>query len=46
MPKDSGIDGAGSCRTFAALYCRQKKGLVHKNLPCPKKRQKGEAKKK
>jgi len=46
MPKDSGIDGAGSCRTFAALYCRQKKSLVHKNLPCAKKRQKGEAKKK
>jgi len=46
MPKDSGIDGAGSCRTFAALYCRQKKSLVHKNLPCTKKLPKVEAKKK
>ena len=45
-PKDSAIDGAGSCRTFVALYCRQKKSLVHKNLPCPKKRPKEEAKRK
>jgi hypothetical protein len=45
MPKDSGIDGAGSCRTFVALYCRKKKSLVHKNLPCTKKRPKEEAKK-
>ena len=37
MPKDQDIDGAGSCRTFVALYCRQKKSLVHKNLPCNKK---------
>ena len=44
MPKDSGIDGAGSCRTFVALYCRKKKSLVHKNLPCTKKRPREEAK--
>ncbi len=43
MPKDSGIDGAGSCRTFVALYCRKRKRLVHKNLPCKSKRQKEEA---
>ncbi len=37
MPKMSGIDGAGSCRTFAALFCKRKKVLVHKNHPCSKK---------
>ncbi len=37
MPKDSGVDGAGSCRTFVALYCTLKKSLVHKNAPCRKK---------
>lgn len=37
IPKDTGIDGAGSCRTFVALYCTRKKSLVHKNLPCSKK---------
>ncbi len=39
-PKESGVDGAGSCRTFVALYCRRKKSLVHKNLPCSTKEQK------
>jgi hypothetical protein len=37
MPKETDIDGGGSCRTFVALYCRQKKTLVHKNRPCSKK---------
>ncbi len=37
MPKQSAIDGAGSCRTFVALYCTRKKSLVHKNIPCSKK---------
>jgi hypothetical protein len=37
FPKDGAVDGAGSCRTFAALYCRKKKALVHKNLPCKEK---------
>ena len=23
FPKDPAVDGAGSCRTFAALYCAQ-----------------------
>jgi hypothetical protein len=34
FPKDTAVDGAGSCRTFAALYCGKRKALVHKNLPC------------
>jgi hypothetical protein len=36
-PKETAIDGAGSCRTFAALYCSKKKSLVHKNMPCSSK---------
>ncbi len=34
FPKEEAVDGSGSCRTFAALYCRLKKTYVHKNLPC------------
>ncbi len=34
FPKDPAVDGAGSCRTFAALYCAQLKRLVAKNAPC------------
>jgi hypothetical protein len=37
MPKQTGIDGSGSCRTFVALYCSRKKCFVHKNSPCSKK---------
>lgn len=37
MPKDTGIDGSGSCRTFVAVYCELKKMLVHKNMPCTRK---------
>ena len=33
-PKERAVDGAGSCRTFVALYCTRKKSLVHKNMPC------------
>ena len=40
VPKETGIDGSGSCRTFVALYCKRKKGLVHKNQPCSKKKAK------
>jgi len=36
-PTETAIDGAGSCRTFVALYCELKKSLVHKNMPCSKK---------
>lgn len=34
FPKESGIDGAGSCRTFAALWCDELKEYVTKNAPC------------
>jgi len=33
-PEKSGLDGAGSCRTFQAVYCRKKERLVPKNAPC------------
>lgn len=33
-PKETAVDGAGSCRTFVAIYCNLKKSLVHKNMPC------------
>ncbi len=35
MPKEQAVDGAGSCRTFAALYCAKLSRLVHKNALCP-----------
>jgi hypothetical protein len=35
FPKEAAVDGAGSCRTFAALYCARLGRLVHKNGPCP-----------
>jgi hypothetical protein len=35
FPKESAVDGAGSCRTFAALYCAKLSRLVHKHAPCP-----------
>jgi len=31
---EAGLDGANSCRTFAALYCKQLKQIVSKNAPC------------
>ncbi len=34
FPETRDVDGAGSCRTFAALYCRRLGRLVHKNGPC------------
>jgi len=37
MPKDTGVDGSGSCRTFVAVHCKLKKMLVHKNMPCSEK---------
>lgn len=37
FPKEEAVDGAGSCRTFSALYCEKKKMYVHKNLPCAEK---------
>ena len=37
-PKETAVDGAGSCRTFVAVYCNFKKSLVHKNMPCAMKK--------
>ncbi len=34
QPKEEGLDGSGSCRTFIALYCQRKKRVVAKNMPC------------
>lgn len=34
FPDDDAVDGANSCRTFAALWCAQLKILVPKNAPC------------
>lgn len=36
-PAETALDGAGSCRTFTAIYCSLKKSLVHKNMPCARK---------
>jgi hypothetical protein len=38
LPKEQGIDGSGSCRTFIAVYCRLKKSFVPKNAACGEKR--------
>ncbi len=37
FPKSDAVDGSRSCRTFIALYCKRRKRLVHKNLPCKEK---------
>ena len=37
FPGEAAVDGAGSCRTFSALYCSKKKTYVHKNMPCKEK---------
>jgi hypothetical protein len=34
FPQVPAVDGAGSCRTFAALYCARLERLVHKNGLC------------
>ncbi len=34
FPPAGAVDGAGSCRTFAALYCAKLEKLVHKHGPC------------
>jgi len=33
-PEKKALDGAGSCRTFQAVYCTKKGQHVHKNMPC------------
>jgi len=40
FPHEDAVDGAGSCRTFAALHCRKLEKLVHKNGPCQDEEQK------
>jgi len=42
FPKEDAVDGAGSCRTFVALYCGRKKSYVHKNMPCGEKEERKE----
>lgn len=39
-PDETAVDGAGSCRTFQAVFCEKRKRLVHKNAPCSEKRKK------
>jgi hypothetical protein len=39
-PEDRALDGAGSCRTFQAVFCERRKRLVHKNSPCKEKKKK------
>ena len=34
FPKDSALDGSGSCRTFIALHCDRLGSLVAKNARC------------
>jgi hypothetical protein len=34
FPQVQAVDGGGSCRTFAALYCARLERLVHKNGAC------------
>lgn len=34
FPDQVDVDGAKSCRTFAALWCRELEKLVTKNAPC------------
>lgn len=34
FPKEEGVDGSGSCRTFLALWCDHLGELVTKNAPC------------
>jgi len=36
-PEDRAVDGAGSCRTFQAVFCEKRNRLVHKNAPCSEK---------
>jgi len=39
FPKEGALDGAGSCRTFAALHCRYLRRIVAKNAPCAARRE-------
>lgn len=44
FPKDDSVDGSRSCRTFIALYCKIRRGLVHKNAPCADREEAGKKK--
>ncbi|MCX7965725.1 MAG: hypothetical protein N2596_03770 [Syntrophorhabdaceae bacterium] len=37
IPKEEGLDGSQSCRTFIAIYCHLRKRYVQKNIPCNQK---------
>jgi hypothetical protein len=34
FPQQDNLDGAKSCRTFAALWCKALQQIVSKNAPC------------
>jgi hypothetical protein len=34
FPKDADVDGSRTCRTFAAVWCRELEAYVTKNAPC------------
>ena len=38
FPREEGLDGSGSCRTFLALYCGHLEEIVTKNAPCEARR--------
>lgn len=38
IPRETALDGSGSCRTFIALYCTLKKTIVPKNVICRRKK--------
>jgi hypothetical protein len=42
FPKDTDVDGAGSCRTFAAVWCRKLGEYTTKNAPCAAERRKAQ----
>lgn len=37
-PEDQAVDGAGSCRTFQAVFCKKRERLVYRNAPCSEKK--------
>lgn len=34
FPREEGIDGSRTCRTFLAIWCQQLQKYVTKNAPC------------
>jgi hypothetical protein len=41
FPKEEGLDGSGSCRTFLALHCSYLDEVVTKNAPCAARQREG-----